>query len=148
MLKWTDILQFANQGNPAPELEITKSDIEWHAQFNEEGSSTEHPFNSERRDLFEQDLYACTSCEALLFGANVELESGTGRLSFSQPIIESAVAYHDNNKVGSQHVDATCNYCGAYLGQLFPDGPKPSGLRYCVDELVLEKAFNHFHTPA
>jgi len=140
MLKWANILQFIDQGNPAPKSEITKSDVEWHTQFNKEGSSTKRLFNSEGHDLFEQDLYACASCEAVLFGAKVKLESGTGKLSFSQPLIESAVAYHDDNKVGSQHVDATCNYCGAHLGQLFPDGPKPSGLRYCVDELVLEKA--------
>lgn len=144
MLKWADILQLADQGNPAPEVEITKSDVEWDAQLNKTGSSTKHP----RRDLFKQDLYTCAMCEALLFGANEELESDTGRLSFSQPIIESAVAYHSNDKVDSQHVNAACNYCGAHLGQLFPDGPKPSGLRYCIDEPLLEKASNHFHTPA
>jgi len=144
MLKWADILQFVDQGNPAPKSEITKSDVEWHTQFNSERSNTKRLFKSERPDLFEQDLYTCASCEALLFGTHVKLEPGTGRLSFSQPIIESAVSYHDSDNADSQHVDATCNYCGAYLGELFPDGPKPSGLRYCVDELVLEKAFNHF----
>jgi peptide methionine sulfoxide reductase MsrB len=144
MLKWADILQFADQGNPAPDLEITKSDVEWHAQFNKAGSSTKPLFDSERHNLFEQDLYACASCEALLFGANVELESGTGGLFFSQPIFESAVAYHNDDQTSSHHVDASCNYCGAHLGQLSPDGPKPSGLRYCIDELVLEKVLNHF----
>lgn len=146
MLKWADILQFVEHGNPAPKSEITKSDVEWHTQFHKERSNTERLFNSERHDLFEQDLYACASCEAVLFGTNVKLKSTTGILSFSQPITESAVAYHDYDNAGSPHVDTTCNYCSAYLGKLLPDGPKPSGLRYCIDELALEKVFNHFHT--
>jgi methionine-R-sulfoxide reductase len=89
--------------------------------------------------LFQPGLYACVGCDTLLFDASEKFESGTGWPSFTQPIQENAIAYHEDNAYGMQRVETTCNTCGAHLGHVFPDGPAPSGLRYCMNAVALKK---------
>lgn len=145
MLKWIDILKFTNKGNPAPDRRVVKTEAEWKAQLSPEEfrvtrlKGTERAFSSEMCSLFEPGLYACKCCDTLLFDAGEKFESGTGWPSFTQPVKENAVAYHKDSSFGMIRVETLCNTCDAHLGHVFPDGPEPSGLRYCINAVALTK---------
>ena len=145
MLTWADILTHARDGNPAPDRRVERSDEEWKERLTSEqyritrGKGTERPFSSEVCSLFEPGLYACVCCDELLFDASEKFESGTGWPSFTQPIRPNAVGSHADNSLGMRRVESTCNTCDAHLGHVFPDGPPPSGLRYCINALALKK---------
>jgi methionine-R-sulfoxide reductase len=146
MLKWNDVLAYAKNGNPAPDQKVTKTDAEWRAQLTPEQfqvtrqAGTERAFSSEMCSLFEPGIYSCVCCGTLLFDASEKFESGTGWPSFTQPIKENAIAYNADHSYGMVRVETVCNTCGAHLGHVFPDGPKPSGLRYCMNAVSLKKA--------
>jgi methionine-R-sulfoxide reductase len=145
MLKWLDVLRMARISNLPPDRKVVKTDEEWQAQLTPEQylvtrqHGTERPFSSEMCSLFEPGLYACVCCDTLLFDASEKFESGTGWPSFTQPIKENAIAYHEDNSYGMSRVETVCNTCDAHLGHVFPDGPGPSGLRYCINAVALKK---------
>ena len=145
MLKWEDVLRFAKDGNPTPERRVEKTEDEWRRQLTREEfqvtrqKGTEHPFSSDMCSLFEPGIYACVCCGTLLFDAAEKFESGTGWPSFTQPLRENAIAYHADHSHGMVRVETTCNTCGAHLGHVFPDGPMPSRLRYCMNAVALKK---------
>ncbi|MCB1638606.1 MAG: peptide-methionine (R)-S-oxide reductase MsrB, partial [Thiothrix sp.] len=100
---------------------------------------TERPFSSAMCGLFEPGQYACVCCGSLLFDATEKFDSGTGWPSFTQPVRENAIAYHSDNSHGMRRVETLCNACDAHLGHVFPDGPAPGGLRYCMNAVALKK---------
>ena len=89
--------------------------------------------------LFEPGRYACVCCGTPLFDANKKFESGTGWPSFTQPIDAAVIAYRLDESHGMQRVETICNVCDAHLGHVFPDGPPPGGLRYCINAVALQK---------
>jgi methionine-R-sulfoxide reductase len=103
-------------------------------------SGTEQPFSSEMCSLFEPGQYKCACCSTLLFDASEKFESGSGWPSFTQPLDPTTVSYVGDVSHGMTRIEATCAVCDAHLGHVFPDGPKPSGLRYCINAAALEKA--------
>jgi len=143
MLKWNDILDIARRGNPAPDRKVTKTDAEWRKQLSAEAfqvtrkTGTERPFSSEMCSLFKPGVYHCVCCDTLLFYAAGKFESGTGWPSFTQPAAVNAIAYRADVSHGMTRVEALCNTCDAHLGHVFPDGPPPSGLRYCMNAVAL-----------
>lgn len=145
MLNWNDIIRYANHGGPAPLHRIEKSDDEWRKILTEEEfyitrkKGTERSHSSDMCTLFEPGKYACKCCNTLLFDATKKFNSGTGWPSFSQPENPANVGYHKDKSFGMVRVEATCNTCDAHLGHVFPDGPEPSGLRYCINALSLTK---------
>jgi len=145
MVKWKDILQLAQQGSPAPERKVVKSEAQWRAQLDPETfqvtrkAGTERPFSSEMCGLFAPGIYACVCCGTRLFDASQKFDSGTGWPSFTQPIAADVVAYHADHSHGMTRIEAVCNTCDAHLGHVFPDGPPPSGLRYCMNAVSLTK---------
>lgn len=145
MLTWAEVLKVAKSGNPAPDRRVEKSDQEWRAKLTAEqyrvtrGKGTERAFSSEMCSLFEPGPYACLCCDTLLFDSELKFESGTGWPSFSQPVEPTAVAYHLDKSLAMHRVETTCNTCDAHLGHVFPDGPPPSGLRYCINAVSLKK---------
>jgi methionine-R-sulfoxide reductase len=145
MLNWNDLLAFSKNGNPTPTQKISKTEAEWQEKLSEEEyrvtreRGTERPYSSQMCRLFEPGIYACVCCETLLFDAEEKFESGTGWPSFAQPIEENAVAYHADFSYGMTRVETICNSCDAHLGHVFPDGPQPSGLRYCINAAALKK---------
>jgi methionine-R-sulfoxide reductase len=145
MLDWSDVMRFVREGNPSPERTVEKTDAEWRAALTPEQyhvtreKGTERPFSSQLCALFEPGRYACACCGTPLFDAVEKFDSGTGWPSFTQPVAENAVAYHGDRSHGMVRVETTCNTCGAHLGHVFPDGPAPSGLRYCINALALTK---------
>jgi methionine-R-sulfoxide reductase len=145
MLTWTDVLHLAKNGNPAPEHAIAKTEADWQALLPDEAyrvtrlKGTERPFSSDMCHAFEPGLYACTCCNTLLFDSGEKFDSGTGWPSFTQPVQPNAIAYHLDTAYGMTRVETVCNACNAHLGHVFPDGPPPSGLRYCINAVALRK---------
>ncbi len=145
MLKWRDVLRLTEEGNPEPDRRVELSDQEWRARLTPEQyrvtrqKGTERAFSSEMCSLLEPGLYACVCCDTLLFDSEEKFESGTGWPSFTQPVQPNAVAHFTDNAYGVRRVETTCNTCDAHLGHVFPDGPRPSGLRYCINAVALTK---------
>lgn len=145
LLKWLDVLRMARIANLNPDRKVTKTEQEWQAQLTPEQyyvarqHGTERPFSSEMCSLFQPGLYACVCCDTLLFDASEKFESGTGWPSFTQPFKENAIAYIEDTSYGMSRVETLCNTCDAHLGHVFPDGPPPSGLRYCMNAVALKK---------
>jgi methionine-R-sulfoxide reductase len=145
MLNWDDILSLAKKGNPAPDRKVVKTETEWHQQLSDEEyevtreAGTERAFSSSMCNLFEPGIYSCLCCDAVLFDATEKFDSGTGWPSFTQPVKSNAIAYHLDSDYGMTRVETVCNTCDAHLGHVFPDGPAPSGLRYCMNAVALKK---------
>ncbi len=145
MLNWKDVLQFAGKGNPEPDRRVEKTEAEWREQLTDEEfrvtrqKGTERAFSSEMCSRFEPGNYECICCGTLLFDANEKFESGTGWPSFTQPVKENAIAYIEDRSFGMSRIETICNTCDAHLGHVFPDGPAPSGLRYCMNAVALKK---------
>lgn len=144
MIQWNDILDLAKKG-VTPPRRVEKDEAEWKRQLSEEQfyvtrkAGTERPFGSDMCSLFEPGLYACICCDTQLFDASEKFESGTGWPSFTQPIDPNVVAYHADHSLGMTRIEAVCSVCDAHLGHVFPDGPPPSGLRYCMNAVALSK---------
>ncbi|MGE0861424.1 MAG: peptide-methionine (R)-S-oxide reductase MsrB [Gammaproteobacteria bacterium] len=145
MIDWNEIMRRARGANPAPPRVVEKSEEDWRAQLTPEQyqvtrrAATERPFSSEMCSKFEPGQYACACCGETLFDAETKFESGTGWPSFQQPLTSEAIAYILDNTYGMQRVETVCNVCKAHLGHVFPDGPAPSGLRYCMNALALSR---------
>jgi methionine-R-sulfoxide reductase len=146
MLTWPDVLNLAKNGNPAPAHRVVKAEAEWRKQLTPEQyhvtreAGTERAFSSEMCSLFEPGLYSCVCCDTLLFDSNEKFESHTGWPSFTQPVEAKVIAYHFDGPAFLKRVETICNTCEAHLGHVFPDGPEPSGLRYCMNAVALKKA--------
>lgn len=145
MLKWNDVIDFAVNGNPRPIKRVEKTEEEWKKILSPEEyrvtreKGTERAFSSEMCSAFEPGKYSCICCDTLLFDAETKFNSGTGWASFTQPAEISAIAYHQDNSYGMRRVETLCNTCDAHLGHVFPDGPAPSGLRYCINGVSMKK---------
>ena len=145
MIDWTEVMRRVEQGNPEPARRVEKTDAEWRAALTPEQyqvarcAGTERPFSSEMCGLFQPGRYVCACCGTPLFDAGEKFDSGTGWPSFTQPVTPEAVAYTGDRSHGMVRVETTCATCDAHLGHVFPDGPAPSGLRYCINALALEK---------
>jgi len=145
MLTWNDVLNLAKNGNPRPAARVERTAEEWRSLLSPEQyrvtreHGTERPFSSEMCSLFEPGMYACVCCATVLFDSGEKFESGTGWPSFTQPVAPNVIAYHGDNAFGMQRVETLCATCDAHLGHVFPDGPRPSGLRYCINAVALEK---------
>jgi methionine-R-sulfoxide reductase len=145
-LRWSQVVELARRGNVVPPRRVEKSDAEWRAALTEEqyyvarGKGTERAFSSELCSLFEPGRYQCVCCDTPLFDSTTKFDSGTGWPSFTAPLAPDVVAYHVDSSHGMQRVETTCNVCDAHLGHVFPDGPPPSGLRFCINAVSLRKA--------
>ena len=127
--------------------DFKKTDEEWKNQLSTESfevtrrGGTERPFSGKYWDSDKDGLYKCICCNTPLFDSTIKFSSGTGWPSFTQPIEENAIKYHKDISFGMVRVEVMCNTCDAHLGHIFPDGPEPSGLRYCInsESMQLEK---------
>jgi peptide-methionine (R)-S-oxide reductase len=145
-LRWKHVIELARTGGEPPPRRVEKSDAEWRAQLSPEQyqvarqKGTERPFSSELCGLFTPGRYHCVCCDTPLFDSTSKFDSRTGWPSFTQPLSTGVVAYHLDTSYGMQRVETVCNVCDAHLGHVFPDGPPPSGLRFCINAVSLRKA--------
>ena len=145
MLTWPDVLALASDGNPDPPRRVEKTADEWRAVLTQEqyrvarDKGTERAHSSEMCSLFEPGRYRCICCATELFDSSAKFESGTGWPSFALPLADNVVAYIWDNAYGMKRIEAACNVCDAHLGHVFPDGPAPSGLRFCINAVSLQK---------
>ena len=144
-MNWGDAIALASGSDNPPPRRDERSEAEWRAVLSPEQyqvmrlKGTERPFASEMCSLFNPGRYACAGCGNELFDSASKFESDTGWPSFGEPLTSGVVGYHLDTSHGMQRVEATCNVCDAHLGHVFPDGPAPGGLRYCMNALSLEK---------
>lgn len=145
MLRWIDVIKFARYGNPEPPQKVVKSEEEWQDLLTPEQfriarkKGTERSYSGTYCRSYEPGLYSCVCCGTILFDSNEKYNSLSGWPSFTQPISKDAVKHEIDNSHGMKRVEVLCNICDAHLGHVFPDGPEPSGLRYCVNSVSLKK---------
>ncbi len=145
MLTWKDIEQFVKTGTPAADKRIVKTGEQWKKLLAEDvywvprEAGTERPFSPPMCSHFEPGKYACACCDTMLFDSSEKFDSKTGWPSFTQPIQSNAIAYYLDDSLARERVEITCNTCDAHLGHVFPDGPAPSKLRYCVNALAIKR---------
>ncbi len=143
MYNWQEIEKIALEGNnPKPPRTVEKNwkEILTPEQYHvSREAGTERAFSSEMCSKFEPGIYACICCETKLFDSTSKFESGTGWPSFTAPLEDDLIAYYGDSSLGYTRVEVRCNICDSHLGHVFPDGPEPSGLRYCINAIVIEK---------
>lgn len=129
--------------NSAAKQKMQKSEAEWRQLLTPEQyhilreKGTERAFTGALVNNHADGLYHCGACNAPLFASDTKFESGSGWPSFFQPISPDAVDVHEDNSHGMRRIEVTCAACGSHLGHLFPDGPRPTGQRYCINSASL-----------
>lgn len=123
---------------------LTKSDEDWRRELSDEQfqvcrkKGTERPFSGKYYQCHETGTFNCTCCHAPLFHSDTKFESGSGWPSFWKPVSEDAVTTIEDFSHGMHRLEVVCSRCDAHLGHVFPDGPQPTGLRYCINSVSLD----------
>ena len=122
---------------------LQKTDAEWREQLTTEQyhilreKGTERPFTGALVNNHADGFYHCAACDAPLFKSGTKFESGSGWPSFFEPLSPEAVELHEDRTLGMKRVEVTCATCGGHLGHVFPDGPNPTGQRFCINSASL-----------
>ncbi len=130
------------------EGKVVRSESEWRACLTPEQfrvarqQGTEHAFTGPYWDEKRDGLYSCVACGTPLFGSGTKFDSGTGWPSFFSPLSEDALTLHEDVSHGMRRIEVCCARCDSHLGHVFPDGPPPTGLRFCMNGTALNFALD------
>lgn len=139
MINWNTIIKYSNKGNLDPDIRVEKTEAEWKSILSPEQfrisrlKGTERAGSGALCSAHNAGKYSCICCDTPLFDSTLKFESNSGWPSFTQAIKDNAIKYHKDTTFGMIRVEAMCNTCDGHLGHVFPDGPAPSGLRYCIN---------------
>jgi peptide-methionine (R)-S-oxide reductase len=123
---------------------VQKSEAEWRAELSPEQyhvlreKRTERPGSGEYDHVFDDGTYHCAGCGAELFSSDTKYDSGCGWPAFYAPASEGAIDEESDTTLGMLRTEVMCSNCGGHLGHVFPDGPRPTGLRYCINSAALK----------
>jgi peptide-methionine (R)-S-oxide reductase len=143
-MKWLDVLHYTSKGNEVPPKRVSKSEEEWKEVLTPEEfqvcrkKGTERAFSGEYCEAHLPGIYACRCCGTVLFDSLTKFESKSGWPSFTQPLESNVIKYTNDKSFGMTRIEVECNVCDCHLGHVFPDGPPPTGLRFCINSVSIK----------
>jgi methionine-R-sulfoxide reductase len=143
-MKWLDVLHYASKGNEVPPRRVLKSEDEWKQILTPEEfqvcrkKGTERAFSGEYCEAHEPGIYACRCCGTVLFDSRTKFESKSGWPSFTEPVEANVIKYTKDNSYSMTRIEVECNVCDCHLGHVFPDGPPPTSLRFCINSASIK----------